>query len=443
VDKWFAVVGVFGYIGLLIGYILAVTYLSPEKRRLFHGLFASMSIFILGGVLLQSVGIITDVHFVESVLSSMGITAVLMLGLYLYLRQRRKSPEKPFQPIVSRPSLSGRPDRTPVQPTEIPEPEEGQPFLDSSSLENIFRKGFSVLLYGPTGSGKTYGVIFEHLGKLEKRGERDGIVLIPCSDGMEDYDLLSKPMPVGPRDKVRILLELEKEFPDLDQSALSRIMGDWTRVEGPLREVFRRAQKGERLGVVFDELNRASRSARNLILKAMDPVMGHYELHDFTSGEVLRVPLERIQFCATCNLGASYSQTHDLDESLLDRFQSVLFVDYNTGLEERILEGEGLPPSRVSQLMSVAGALRDAYRMGHLNAPLSTRHLKNWGRAVAGGGDPQATARMLWVDRLIAHDRHGYPDEEQVMGVLEILSSTFSGTSGVPEDPASRLSQGE
>ena len=121
----------------------------------------------------------------------------------------------------------------------------------------------------------------------------------------------------------------------------------------------------------------------------------------------------------------------------------MLFVDYNTGLEERILEGEGLPPSRVSQLMSVAGALRDAYRMGHLNAPLSTRHLKNWGRAVAGGGDPQATARMLWVDRLIAHDRHGYPDEEQVMGVLEILSSTFSGTSGVPEDPASRLSQGE
>ncbi|AKS22987.1 hypothetical protein ABH19_03295 [Leptospirillum sp. Group II 'CF-1'] len=434
VDKWFAVVGVFGYIGLLIGYILAVTYLSPEKRRMFHGVFASMSVFILGGMILQSVGAITDVHFVESVLSAMGITAVLMLGLYVYFRQRKRPPEKSLQPSTPRPSLSVRSERAPSLPEENPEEEEEQPFLDSSSLENIFRKGFSVLLYGPTGSGKTYGVIFEHLGKLVKQGERDGIVLIPCSDGMEDYDLLSKPMPIGPRDKVRILQELEKEFPDLDQSALSRILGDWTRVEGPLREVFRRAQKGERLGVVFDELNRASRSARNLILKAMDPVLGHYELHDFTSGEVLCVPLETIQFCATCNLGASYSQTHDLDESLLDRFQSVLFVDYNTGLEERILEEEGLPPAKVSQLMAVAGALREAYRMGHLNAPLSTRHLKNWGRAVSGGGDPRETARMLWVDRLIAHDRHGYPDEEQVAGILEILAATFSESDGVQGD---------
>ena len=449
-DKWFAIVGVFGYIGLLIGYILAVTYLSPEKRRMFHGVFASMSVFILGGMILQSIGVITDVHFVESVLSAMGITAVLMLGLYVYLRQRKKQPEKSFKPSSPRPSLSVRSDRAPALPAENQEAEDEQPVLDSSSLENIFRKGFSVLLYGPTGSGKTYGVIFEHLGKLVKQEERDGIVLIPCSDGMEDYDLLSKPMPVGPRDKVRILLELEKEFPDLDQSALSRILGDWSRVEGPLREVFRRAQKGERLGVVFDELNRASRSARNLILKAMDPVMGHYELHDFTSGEILKVPLERIQFCATCNLGASYSQTHDLDESLLDRFQSVLFVDYNSVLEERILEEEGLPPSSVARLMSVATALRDAYRMGHLNAPLSTRHLKNWGRAIAGGGDPQATARMLWVDRLIAHDRHGYPDEEQVAGILEILSSTFSPPSeghagnrtASPDTPSSRTPQG-
>lgn len=431
-DKWFAVVGVFGYIGLLIGYILAVTYLSPEKRRMFHGLFVSMSIFILAGVILQSAGLISDVHFVKSVLSAMGVTAILMLGLYLYLRRKKKEAKKLFQSGAARPSLSMTPERSPLPSveTEISEEDEDVFFLpDQSSLETIFRKGFSVLLYGPTGSGKTFGVIFEHLGKLEKIGERDGVVMIPCSDGMEDYDLLSKPMPVGPREKVRILLELEKEFPDLDQSSLSRIMGDWTRVEGPLKEVFRRAQKGERLAVVFDELNRASRSARNLILKAMDPVMGHYELHDFTSGEIMRVPLERIQFCATCNLGASYSQTHDLDESLLDRFQSVLFVDYNTRLEEKILEEEGLPPRRVSQIMGVARALRNAYRMGHLHAPLSTRHLKNWGRAIAGGGAPEATARMLWVDRLTAHDRHGYPDEEQVAGILEILSSTFSAHS--------------
>lgn len=427
-EKWVSAVGVFGYIGLLIGYILAVSYLNTRKRIFFHLLFGGLSVFVLVEVIANSMGWVTAERVVQAVLLSMGVTAILMMGLFWYFRKnaslghRTSGKGKVFVPPSTLPDrvlLSGGNDGSlpPSHPDVLSK--------EQYSLETIFREGFSVLLYGPTGSGKTFGVIFEHLRVLEKKGERDGVVLIPCTDGMEDYDLLSKPIPIGPREKVRLLQDLGKEFPSLDQSSISRILGDWTRVEGPLKSAFRRAAQGERLAIVFDELNRASRSARNLILKAMDPVLGHYELHDFTSGEVLRVSLPSIQFCATCNLGASYNQTHDLDESLLDRFQSVLFVDYNPDLEYRILVEEGLSSSQSSQLVQVAVSLREAYKMGHLAAPLSTRHLKNWARAVVRGGDPISTARSLWVDRLIVHDRHGYPDEEQVHAILEILSMTF------------------
>ena len=363
----------------------------------------------------------------------------LSISLFLFLRQKTKSNQSSTGP--EDPSRKSPPGKNVLfsgkMETEGEERDDDENLEKATeglrSLDLVFGTSLSVLLYGPTGSGKTFGIVFDHLKKLEASGRLDGVVLIPCTDGMEDYDLLSKPIPIGPEEKVRMLLDLSKQFPEVDFSAISRTLGDWTRVEGPLKAAFRRASNGERLAVVFDELNRASRSARNLVLKAIDPVLGHYELHDFTSGEILNAPIGALQFCATCNLGASYSQTHDLDESLLDRFQSVLFVDYSTKLERRILAAEGLGKEQADRLVHVAVSLRDAYKMGHLAAPLSTRHLKNWARAIARGADPVSSARSLWVDRLIAHDRHGYPDTDQVQAILEILGLNFlSGPASTP-----------
>ena len=211
----------------------------------------------------------------------------------------------------------------------------------------------------------------------------------------------------------------------MTEASLSRLFGDWDRAEGPLRRAFRRASSGEKLAVVFDELNRSSKSAMNLILKAMDPVLGYYELVDFTSGQTFRVPLERLLFCATCNIGEGYGQTRDLDWSLVDRFSSVVFMDYDIRLERQLLESEGVGAPMADQMIRVAKALREAYRTGDLSAPLSTRHLKNWGYLVAGGSDPETVARNLWINRLVSHDRHGFPDENQVRGILEILHATF------------------
>ncbi|EQD49218.1 hypothetical protein B1A_13780, partial [mine drainage metagenome] len=88
------------------------------------------------------------------------------------------------------------------------------PAPDPFSLRTIFEKGFSVLLYGPTGSGKTFSIVIEHLQFLKNEGRIDQIVMIPCSDGMEDYDLLSKPIPIGPQEKMRMMMTLSREYAD-------------------------------------------------------------------------------------------------------------------------------------------------------------------------------------------------------------------------------------
>ena len=436
-----AVVSYVVILGLLI---LGSRSFSPTFRRISYGIF----VFITLSIFLLILG--ANFHYFSPSLAvlvmtwGMAVIAIFLFIVYLYFRKKKAlPPSSEFFGVRKKPSPEsekGGSFMKSVEPKEAAlDPQEDPlsllPTPDPFSLRTIFEKGFSVLLYGPTGSGKTFSIVIEHLQSLKNEGRIDQIVMIPCSDGMEDYDLLSKPIPIGPQEKMRMMMNLSREYSDVPLSVIAQTLGDWTRVEGPLKRVFRLAHEGERIAVVFDELNRASRAARNLILKAIDPVLEHYELHDFITGDVISVPLDRIQFCATSNIGASYSQTHDLDESLLDRFQSIVFVDYNTELEREIFKKQGLPPGIAQSIMNVAATLREAYKQGHLSAPLSTRHIKNWGQSILDGADPITSARGLWLNRLISHDQHGYPDEEQLEAIEQVLEGAFRRPAPSRESP--------
>ena len=436
-----AVVSYVVILGLLI---LGSRSFSPTFRRISYGIF----VFITLSIFLLILG--ANFHYFSPSLAvlvmswGMAVIAIFLFIVYLYFRKKKAlPPSSEFFGVRKKPSPEsekGGSFMKSVEPKEAAldlqeDPLSLLPTPDPFSLRTIFEKGFSVLLYGPTGSGKTFSIVIEHLQSLKNEGRIDQIVMIPCSDGMEDYDLLSKPIPIGPQEKMRMMMNLSREYSDVPLSVIAQTLGDWTRVEGPLKRVFRLAHEGERIAVVFDELNRASRAARNLILKAIDPVLEHYELHDFITGDVISVPLDRIQFCATSNIGASYSQTHDLDESLLDRFQSIVFVDYNTELEREIFKKQGLPPGIAQSIMNVAATLREAYKQGHLSAPLSTRHIKNWGQSILDGADPITSARGLWLTRLISHDQHGYPDEEQLEAIEQVLEGAFRRPTPSRESP--------
>ncbi|MGC8529983.1 MAG: AAA family ATPase [Leptospirillia bacterium] len=436
-----AVVSYVVILGLLI---LGSRSFSPTFRRISYGIF----VFITLSIFLLILG--ANFHYFSSSLAvlvmtwGMAVIAIFLFIVYLYFRKKKAlPPSSEFFGVRKKPVSDSEKGGSFMKSVESKEaaldPQEEAlsllPTPDPFSLRTIFEKGFSVLLYGPTGSGKTFSIVIEHLQSLKNEGRIDQIVMIPCSDGMEDYDLLSKPIPIGPQEKMRMMMTLSREYSDVPLSVIAQTLGDWTRVEGPLKRVFRLAHEGERIAVVFDELNRASRAARNLILKAIDPVLEHYELHDFITGDVISVPLDRIQFCATSNIGASYSQTHDLDESLLDRFQSIVFVDYNTELEREIFKKQGLPPPIAQSIMNVAATLREAYKQGHLSAPLSTRHIKNWGQSILDGADPISAARGLWLNRLISHDQHGYPDEEQLEAIEQVLEGAFRPPVSPRESP--------
>ena len=436
-----AVVSYVVILGLLI---LGSRSFSPTFRRISYGIF----VFITLSIFLLILG--ANFHYFSPSLAvlvmtwGMAVIAIFLFIVYLYFRKKKAlPPSSEFFGVRKKPALDSEKGGSFMKSVESKEaaldPKEDSlsllPTPDPFSLRTIFEKGFSVLLYGPTGSGKTFSIVIEHLQSLKNEGRIDQIVMIPCSDGMEDYDLLSKPIPIGPQEKMRMMMNLSREYSDVPLSVIAQTLGDWTRVEGPLKRVFRLAHEGERIAVVFDELNRASRAARNLILKAIDPVLEHYELHDFITGDVISVPLDRIQFCATSNIGASYSQTHDLDESLLDRFQSIVFVDYNTELEREIFKKQGLPPGIAQSIMNVAATLREAYKQGHLSAPLSTRHIKNWGQSILDGADPITSARGLWLNRLISHDQHGYPDEEQLEAIEQVLEGAFRRPTPSRESP--------
>ena len=436
-----AVVSYVVILGLLI---LGSRSFSPTFRRISYGIF----VFITLSIFLLILG--ANFHYFSPSLAvlvmswGMAVIAIFLFIVYLYFRKKKAlPPSSEFFGVRKKPAPDSEKGGSFMKSVESKEaaldPKEDSlsllPTPDPFSLRTIFEKGFSVLLYGPTGSGKTFSIVIEHLQSLKNEGRIDQIVMIPCSDGMEDYDLLSKPIPIGPQEKMRMMMNLSREYSDVPLSVIAQTLGDWTRVEGPLKRVFRLAHEGERIAVVFDELNRASRAARNLILKAIDPVLEHYELHDFITGDVISVPLDRIQFCATSNIGASYSQTHDLDESLLDRFQSIVFVDYNTELEREIFRKQGLPPGIAQSIMNVAATLREAYKQGHLSAPLSTRHIKNWGQSILDGADPVSSARGLWLNRLISHDQHGYPDEEQLEAIEQVLEGAFRRPAPPRESP--------
>ena len=421
--NWFvALGGVLGYFALIFLYTLGAFLLvrSPPWFRYLFG-FSSLSIFF--GLLAQAfhVAPVSRILLVEGIL----IAGAILFSLFWALFSKHKS----GQEKNDQNSPEDRPRETvnPGKPvlSEVEEEASLPASRVKEEIGNLLDAGLSVLVYGPTGSGKTSGVLMECLQGRQSGESGRSILLIACSDGMEDYDLLNRPIPASPAEKARNLRAMSMEHPDVRIGNLSRLFGDWDRAEGPLRSAFKRASGGERLAIVFDELNRSSNSALNLILNVMDPVLGHYELFDFTTGERLSCSLDSLVFCATCNMGDGYGQTRELDWSLLDRFPGVVFMDYDARLEKRMLIEMGIPPGQADRMVHVALTLREAHRTGSLAAPLSTRHLKNWGRLVADGADPEKIAPCLWVNRLVTHDRLGFPDKDQVHGIREVLTRTF------------------
>lgn len=249
-----------------------------------------------------------------------------------------------------------------------------------------------ILIYGPTGSGKTHTVL-----EMVKE-ENLPLYQINITNGLEDIDLL------------------QKLLPDPET-------GKWKRVEGELVKAFKHAQK-EKVVILLEEVSRSSKSLRNLLIKAMDRKDGKYLLHDFTSGEYIEVPAENIVWIGTANLGSSYGDTSELDPALMRRFSLTVFMDYNTEKEKEILK-EIVDEETAEKMVRFAKVIRENYLAGRLPYPLDTGSLVEWAELTRELEDPIEAAEMSFLYRIVERDSFGYPEKGQIEAIREELEKAF------------------
>lgn len=254
-----------------------------------------------------------------------------------------------------------------------------------------YKFGDRILLYGPTGTGKTYNFIeFLKAAKIQH-------AIVPVSEGMEDLDLMNYIVPNG--------------------------TGGVSYKPKEITTLLEKAEKGEQVCIIFDELNRGSNSLMNLVLKALDPVDGeNYYITNMLQDRTYVIKQENIIWGATVNLGGKYTGTNALDEALFDRFNIVSFVGYNTDVEKAIMKASGFNADQIKKIAQFVQSIRDFSTSGELRSPISTRGIKVWMEEYLSNGDLLLSFERTLLYRLISVDEFGSPNPQE----LEIIKAKFT-----------------
>ncbi len=199
----------------------------------------------------------------------------------------------------------------------------------------------TVLLYWPTGTGKTHTCI--------DWSRRNNIPyeMVVVSDWFEEIDFLSYIVPTSNG----------IQYKEKNVIWLLRLASQWNKV-----------------CLIIDEVNRWSKSFMNFLLKLIDPVTWYYEVNNFINDEIIRISPDNIIFFCTANLWWQYEWVNAIDAALFDRFSRTKFVDYDDKLEETIINNFWEFKKSVKKIIE---DFRMRYKDNSLARPLSTRSIKN------------------------------------------------------------------
>lgn len=211
--------------------------------------------------------------------------------------------------------------------------------------------GDTVLLWWPTGTGKTFR-FHEKVKELLDAWSIDYAEKITVTDGFEDTDFLAY---ISPKEEGGINI-----------------------IERSIVKMLREASKGKKVAICIDELNRGSRSLMNLILTFIDSVDGNnYVLNNFVADERIVIPRENLLVYATINLGWRYSGVNSMDEALKDRFTFNSYVGYNQENEKELLNSYF--GSLSDTVENAIKEIRELYTSWEIGSSISTRWLRSWG----------------------------------------------------------------
>ncbi len=271
--------------------------------------------------------------------------------------------------------------------------------LFNKIMNLLDRNGRKILLYGPTGTGKTY-VLLNVCKKLKEEKKINDYLIFHMSSGMEDIDLLGKFIPQSDKS-----LKFE---------------------ESQLVKYIKKAEK-ERIIIILDEFNRVHSKALNILIPLLDEKDGYVYLNNYIKNEIIRVPAKNVAFFLTANFGGNYVGTYKIDSAILNRVDYCLFVDYQDDVEEQIVSD--LPDDKQKFLFELRNFLRDLYKNGSIE-PFSTRDFKILAREIE---TVELTFEKVWdilqpiIYKIVKTDMFGFPDEETLTEIKQFVKELTGG----------------
>lgn len=311
---------------------------------------------------------------------------------------------------------------------EKPAKKEKEPF------EQLKRFAFKipVLVEGDRGSGKTYEA-FEYAKSLDIEPS-----FVGGHAGIESIDLLGCLVPYAGQ---------ENKLQDTSVSAADFFSGDYQMKvsssnsnsliwkDGPIAEAFRKAQNGEKAILIIDELLRIPQRELNILLTALSPVHGKYNLRTGRILEVIDgVAREEVLSCdtrdlfvlATTNVGGQYA-VDTIDPALAERFVLVrkdTEYDRLVSILRKKAQEKGFNENLADKAGMFFNRMLSAKEQGIVEEVPTLRTLSrafDLAEKEDEVKDYIFDQHLLWV----ARDVYGKPDREQVDVVKQIMEQIF------------------
>lgn len=314
------------------------------------------------------------------------------------------------------------------------------PIKEEEPFKELKRFAFKipVLVEGDRGSGKTYEA-FEYAKSLNIEPS-----FVGGHAGIESIDLLGCLVPyAGQENKLQDTSVSAADFfsGDYQMKVSSNSSNSLIWKDGPIAEAFRKAQNGEKSILIIDELLRIPQRELNILLTALSPVHGKYNLRtgrilEVIDGvareEVLSCDTQNLFVLATTNVGGQYA-VDTIDPALAERFivlrKDTEFDTLVSILKEKA-KSKGFNETMAEKAGLFLNRMTDAKEQGLIEEVPTLRTLSrafDLAEKEDEVKDYIFDQHLLWV----ARDVYGKPDKEEVRCVKRILEDIIDNLDNI------------